>query len=343
MRYFCEWKQRGLARCRSAGLFYATLRSKWRRQRLLILCYHGVSLHDEYVWKPTLYVTQAHLERRLGMLRREGYHIIGLGQAIRLLYAGELPERSIVMTFDDGSHDFYESAYPVLSTYQVPTTVYLTSYYCSRSFPVFGQICSYMLWKARGRSFSFPELFLQDRDLTHPAERDAIRTRLLNYAAARRLSAEDQNELARTLALRLDLDYPALLRSRILQLMSPAEIASLASQGVDFQLHTHRHRVPRDRSAFEREIEENRQWILQTTGVSPTHFCYPSGSVDPMFLPWLRQLRIASGTTCEPGCASNDQDPLLLPRFQDSSLVSDTEFEGWITGFIPFARKALWM
>jgi peptidoglycan/xylan/chitin deacetylase (PgdA/CDA1 family) len=334
-------KRTALAGCKAAGLFRATLLSEWRRKRVLILCYHGVSLDDEHEWKPKLYVTQGLLERRLRRLKNEGYHILSLERAIRALYAKDLPERSIVVTFDDGGYDFYKCAYPVLSSYGIPSTVYLTSYYCSRNWPVFDQICSYLLWKKRDGVLCFPEVLggREGRGLRNAEQRLRVWKELVGYAGREGLSAAARNELAAELARRLNVDFAELIRGRIVQLMNPKEVGELASAGVDFQLHTHRHRVPRNRELFEREIEENRQCIRQMTGAVPVHFCYPSGVVDPMFVPWLRQLGIASGTTCEAGCASDAQDPLLLPRFQDSSLVSDIEFEGWITGFIPLGKR----
>ena len=41
---------------RSAGAFELVANSKWRRERLLILCYHGISLEDEHQWRPALYM-----------------------------------------------------------------------------------------------------------------------------------------------------------------------------------------------------------------------------------------------------------------------------------------------
>ena len=51
--------------------------------------------------------------------------------------------------------------------------------------------------------------------------------------------------------------------------MRPAEVTELSAQGVDFQLHTHGHRVPGEKAAFLQEIEENRRAITEMTGNTP--------------------------------------------------------------------------
>lgn len=319
------------------------LESRWRRNRLLILCYHGISLRDEHEWHPKLYVAPELLERRLQLLQESGYQVLGLGEGIRRLYSGGLPERSVAVTFDDGAYDFYRQAYPVLARYRIPATVYLTSYYCAHNKPVFGQICSYMLWKRRAAPASFEGVVNGGgpMELRSPEGRRAAWKKLVDHAERCGLSTEQKDELAATLAHRLEIDYEDVVKARIVQLMNAGEIAELSAVEIDFQLHTHRHRTPHTRELFDREILENRQIIERITGKTPYHFCYPSGVVDPLFLPWLRKLQIASATTCEPGIASPDMDPLLLPRFQDSSEVSDVEFVSWLTGFAPLARSAL--
>ena len=42
---------------KTAGIFRMVRDSEWRRQRLLILCYHSISLDDEHEWRPATYKT----------------------------------------------------------------------------------------------------------------------------------------------------------------------------------------------------------------------------------------------------------------------------------------------
>ena len=93
--------------------------------------------------------------------------------------------------------------------------------------------------------------------------------------------------------------------------MTEAEVADISRRGFDVQLHTHRHRTPREESAFCQEVLENRRIIEGLTGVSATHFCYPSGDVDPVFLPWLRDLGVETATTCAVGLAKAGHDPAI--------------------------------
>ena len=74
---------------RNTGVFRLLRESEWRRQRLLILCYHGISLEDEHQWRPGLYMEPRTLEQRLGILRAGGYNVLPLGEALQRLYAKE--------------------------------------------------------------------------------------------------------------------------------------------------------------------------------------------------------------------------------------------------------------
>lgn len=129
---------------KSAGAFDAVADSKWRRNRLLILCYRRTSFEDEHPWRPTLYVAPELLERRLQALRAIRCSILPLGEALQRLQAGDLPARSVAVTFDDGTYDFYRQAHPLLKKYDVPVTVYQTTYYSDNAMPVFSLICSYI-------------------------------------------------------------------------------------------------------------------------------------------------------------------------------------------------------
>jgi peptidoglycan/xylan/chitin deacetylase (PgdA/CDA1 family) len=114
--------------------------------------------------------------------------------------------------------------------------------------------------------------------------------------------------------------------------MNAGEVAELAAAGVDFQLHTHRHRSPDESELYRRELRENRDSIRAKTGSGAVHFCYPSGVYKPEHLPSLQAEGVVSATTCDPGFATQATDPLLLPRLVDHTGLSPIEFEGWLSG-----------
>ena len=324
----------GLAALRASGAFRLCAESSWRRQRLLILCYHGISLADEHEWMPWLYLSPEAFERRMQSLRRGGYGILPLAQALHLLVKGDLPPKSVCITFDDGFYDFYRQAAPVLGGLGFPATVYLTSYYSAYNVPVFSPMCSYLLWQARGRRCRSikggPEL--PEVELDSKAARDAVQHKLDEFAMAEKLSGPAKHELLAGLARALKVDFEAVLERRILHLMSAGEVRAAAAAGFAMELHTHRHDTPVLKHLFLKEIEENRRYVEGITGTKAVHFCYPSGYIRPEFKEWLREASIETAATCEVGLATEKTDMLRLPRLLDASNVTHLEYEAWLCG-----------
>lgn len=329
-----RFKRATMSSMKTAGVYGLAGRSRWRRGRLLILAYHGVSLADEHEWDSSLFVSPEFFAGRLRLLKRSGCAVLPLGEAVERLYAGDLPDRAVAITFDDGTYDFRERAYPLIAEEGFPVTLYLTTFYSLYNRPVFDVACSYLLWKGRGSRLDLRPLAGRDEsfELSDPAARAEAARALREFAARERLSAEEKDGLAASLARHLGVDYDALLAARLLHVLRPEEAGELAAAGVDVQLHPHRHRVPLDRALFLREIEDNRRHIREATGAAAEHFCYPSGVYDPRHLPWLAEAGVRSATTCDLGLASRESHPLLLPRLLDASSLSDVEFEGWLAG-----------
>jgi peptidoglycan/xylan/chitin deacetylase (PgdA/CDA1 family) len=51
---------------------------------------------------------------------------MGLIDVVDCISAGSFPDKSLVITFDDGYHSVYEQAFPVLQAYNLTATVFLT-------------------------------------------------------------------------------------------------------------------------------------------------------------------------------------------------------------------------
>lgn len=329
-----QFKQATLRSLKSTGVSTLVQNSRWRRQRLLILTYHGVSTDDEHLWNGSMYVPREVFRARLETIVKSGCTVLPLAEAITRLYANDLPDRSVAITFDDGNFDFQQNAWPLLKEFGFPATLYLTTFYSHYNKPIYGIFCEYLLWKAQGQTLDLKPITGRDLqiELTSDAAKRAAFKEIDAFVQAQKSSAEEKSAIAEMLARQLNLDYDALIEKRIMHLLRPEEVTRLAADGADIQLHTHRHRTPLNRELFLREIEDNRQSLQAMTGVCPAHFCYPSGVYDQRFLPWLQEARIVSATTCEMGFASRSSNPLLLPRFLDSAALSPIEFEGWLTG-----------
>jgi peptidoglycan/xylan/chitin deacetylase (PgdA/CDA1 family) len=96
--------------------------------RLAILVYHEV---DDQV-KSDYTVTPAHFEAQLQMLKAEGYSFYRLADVERLL-AGDkgLPEKGVMLAFDDGYQSFATKVLPLARKYNVPAVCFVVTKYAS--------------------------------------------------------------------------------------------------------------------------------------------------------------------------------------------------------------------
>jgi peptidoglycan/xylan/chitin deacetylase (PgdA/CDA1 family) len=90
--------------------------------------YHQVGLFRS----PTAHrATFCHIQRfkaQMAYLHRFRYAVMSLQQALDGLFHDHfLPQRAVVLTFDDGCQNFRDYAFPVLQRYGFPATVFLVS------------------------------------------------------------------------------------------------------------------------------------------------------------------------------------------------------------------------
>ena len=115
-----KWMRGGLA----AATYYTGLAWLWDQvggQRVRILMYHSVAETPAYLHS----VSPAAFEAQMRFLAAR-YHVISLEQMVAAFTGvGGLPERSVVITFDDGWRDTYTTAYPIMRAYNLPATLFL--------------------------------------------------------------------------------------------------------------------------------------------------------------------------------------------------------------------------
>lgn len=138
------------------GLF--SLFELFSQRNLTILALHRVVTEDEWarsLYKPMM-ITVGQFESMLEMIKRY-YHPITLSEAIKKIKAGEkFQPGTVVITFDDGYLDVYQHAYPLLKSFDIPATLYLTT-------GVIGKDDNYLWWDEvdyfyHTAGLDFPEL-----------------------------------------------------------------------------------------------------------------------------------------------------------------------------------------
>src|SRR5258707_3192904 len=204
-----KFKQAALKSLKYAGVSTLVHNSRWRRQRLLILAYHGIALSDEHLFNGSQFISADLFRERLELLKKSKCAVLPLGEAVERLYSDDLPDRAVAITFDDGLSDFYRRAFPLIREFDVPVTLYLTTFYSYYQRPVFDLMCSYLLWKGRSNVLDLKQLTGQDfkTNLQGLDAREAALAQIRAFSRLQKLSPEEKASFAASLAAHLDVYY----------------------------------------------------------------------------------------------------------------------------------------
>jgi peptidoglycan/xylan/chitin deacetylase (PgdA/CDA1 family) len=277
--------------------------------RLRILCYHGIC-EDRLAaepWMPQYFVTSSVFESQLQYLQRAA-HVMPLGEAVKRLYAGTLPPRSVCLTFDDGYANNLHLALPLLRKYRIPATIFLSTSYVES-----------------GDMYPFLKLKFV---------REAAGEPVADYKSA------PMDELLRRSApwwpaacLRLTDQQRQTLRS-----MTIDEVRSCDMDLIEFGGHTHTHCILKNETPARRseEIRTCLAKIREWTGRPSRLFSYPNGEVgdfDEGDKAVLRDEGIEVAVTGVPGANGSRSESLALRRYPIGLFHDKYGFRAEVTGF----------
>lgn len=151
-----------------------------QRLRIPILMYHELGDGPN-----NLYVRLSEFRAQLAYLQEAGYHPVTFDQAHRHLAEGApLPEKPVVITFDDGYASFYTRALPLLREHGYPATLFVVTGFFGRA--------NYVTWD-QVREMAAAGIEIGSHTITH---RDL---RSLGQATLQRELTGAREELARQL------------------------------------------------------------------------------------------------------------------------------------------------
>ena len=319
---------------RSLGLF--RLSRRLTAGRLRILCYHGISFHDEHEFNPGVFMRAGTFERRMKLVKKLGLPVLTLDDAVRRHSAGQLPPLATVITIDDGWYGTYRYMYPLLRDLQLPATIYVATEFVETNVQVFNVAIGYVLWRNQGQSLRAESLragaLSSDCDLALPEQRRKAEKELVKFGFGY-ADLQERQALWREVCEALGEDWKLIESERRLAFVNREELLEMMREGVDIQLHTHGHRFPSDdRDGAIREVTANRDYLNSLVPGDYSHFCYPSGQYQPAQIDDLRALEVVSATTDQGGMNRDETSVYELRRLIDSERRSDLEFEARLSG-----------
>ncbi|HEY5525222.1 MAG TPA: polysaccharide deacetylase family protein [Clostridium sp.] len=91
-----------------------------------ILCYHHVS--EDNPSKSSIVVTKEKFREHIKTLKDNGYTTLTMSQLNDYLFNNKpIPEKSVMITFDDGYDDNYSNAFPILKEFNMNATIFVIS------------------------------------------------------------------------------------------------------------------------------------------------------------------------------------------------------------------------
>lgn len=106
------------------------------RNKVAVLMYHDVNPNGRGPYS----ITPGRLDSDLTILQQKGFRIIPISQLADFLdNKGVVPEKAVVITFDDGYQGVYQYALPVLKKHNAPATAFVIGAYV-------GKLPGYLNW-----------------------------------------------------------------------------------------------------------------------------------------------------------------------------------------------------
>ena len=318
--------------CSRAG-FNKIVRHGVLRDRILVLCYHGVLQHPpKYQRSYATNVLVDEFESQMRFLARN-FHLMSISELDAVLKGEQkLQKRSVIVTFDDGYHNNVTNAAPILRTYAIPAIFNIST----------GQIgTGQLLWP--------DEVFLRAVHWTDPAfplpeggarvltQDPSERTRFAVELEERCKLLDDARRISYLETLRNGGPLPAELHQKeVYRFLSWDDVRELRRQDFEIGSHTVTHPILTRlrQEQIESEMQASKMHIERELHVECRAIAYPNGRLldaDENVWRTAEQTGYRMGFTLERGLASQRRH-LALNRINVPGNAPESVFESRAAG-----------
>jgi peptidoglycan/xylan/chitin deacetylase (PgdA/CDA1 family) len=254
------------------GLFRLTQFAA-RRQQAIILMLHRFSGNGE---GHSVGVSVERFEQYIQYLTRR-YRVVSLSTLTEELRQGTVRPYTVAVTVDDGYHEIFTLAAPILRRHRVPATLFVVSEFINGKLWIWTDRFRFVFDRAERSLVTF-----RHRGRTHALDlrNEEARRRETErcVAHAKKIPAPEREELLEALAEACGITIPT-APTREYRPMTWAQLRTLATEGFEVGAHTRTHPIlahvnPRQ---LRDETEGCKEEIERHLGFPVRHFAYPNG------------------------------------------------------------------
>ena len=248
----------------------------------------------------------------MSVLRRQ-FNVLALDDAVSLLKRGELPERAVAVTFDDGYSDNFTVALPILQRWGLPATFFVAT----------GFLDGGCMWndrlieavrQIRGSAIDLRPLGLGESiEVTTPDQRRHLIGTVIGQM--KYLDPVERMRKVDEFVGHVGAGVPKDM------MMTSANVRELARAGMQIGGHTRTHPILARLSDDEarEEIAGCKRELEAITGKTVDLFAYPNGKPDQDYghrdVRLVKEAGYVAAFTTAPGAAIMSGDMFQLPRF----------------------------
>jgi len=280
--------------------------------KFVILCYHRIGIGGIPIYSE---LPQGCFEAQMHFLRKH-YRVLSLQEVCKGLQDPSGAEPGVAVTFDDGYQGVFTEAFPILSKYRIPATVFLTAQAIETG-RVAWYDCVFLIFQM------LPSGTMHlDIDGPRRFELSSKQTRL---AAAleimyvlRSLPDQRRRECWAALEKLVTLNEWELTG----RMLNWSQIKTMQQAGIEFGSHTLTHPVVSrlTESEMEKELTESKCLLEARLGRPVTDFAFPFGQFSDCGLEISSRMVARCGYRCAvttvPGANTPATNPFALHRVQ---------------------------
>ncbi|MCI5222020.1 MAG: polysaccharide deacetylase [Candidatus Electrothrix sp. AR4] len=248
----------------------------FRYNSLTIFNYHRIfrnnlsTCFDEKVFG----TSEADFEKQMHWLKENKAVFLSEEEVVSYYKAEKiLPQRSVLITFDDGYKDNFDLAFPVLKSLEIPAIYFLPTNMITERKLCWWDLISFFIKKTKKKT-----IFVKGKEmsLTNEQEREKAIDFLLQLM--KREKESYTQDLLDVLSVECEVAFPS-LGEQDAQLMSWKEVKEIMGHGVSIGSHTNSHRVLAtldEKTQFE-ELQSSKEILEERLSCRIRSISYPVG------------------------------------------------------------------